>query len=168
MQKSLPLALQFVWLLFSLLSLNSNAQAPAMVAAKSPLPIHTAAAEGDRASVERLLRENPALRDLATDYGSTPLHLAAMNADPGPLQTLLAAKANVHARDVDGATPLHMAAFATRTRNAQLLLEAGADPTLKTNVGRDVLSMARKVRADELAGVVSLWVLKGCKATKPC
>jgi ankyrin repeat protein len=160
--------LQFVVLLFSLLSFNSSAQAPVVVAAKSPLSIHTAAAEGNRATVERLLQENPALREVATDYGSTPLHLAAMNADPGPLQALLAAKANVHARDVDGATPLHMAAFATRTRNAQLLLEAGADPNLKTNVGRDVLSMARKVRADELAGVVSLWVLKGCKATKPC
>jgi hypothetical protein len=31
-----------------------------------------------------------------------------------------------------------------------------------------VLSMARKVRADELAGVVSLWVLKGCSKDKPC
>ena len=25
-----------------------------------------------------------------------------------------------------------------------------------------------KVRADEVAGVISLWVLKGCKAGKPC
>ena len=168
MQKSLRHSLPFAWLLFAPLSFTANAEAPAVVAAKTPLPIHAAAAEGNRASVERLLRENPTLRDLATDYGSTPLHLAAMNADPGPLQALIAAKASVHARDVEGATPLHMAAFATRTRNAQLLLEAGADPTLKTNVGRDVLSLARKVRADELAGVVSLWVLKGCKATKPC
>ena len=61
-----------------------------------------------------------------------------------------------------------MAAFAARTANGQLLLEAGADPTLKTDTGRDVLSMARKVRADELAGVISLWILKGCKAGKPC
>ena len=60
------------------------------------------------------------------------------------------------------------AAYATRTRNAELLLQAGADPLLKTNIGRDVLSMARKVRADELAGVVSLWILKGCKPGKPC
>jgi hypothetical protein len=31
-----------------------------------------------------------------------------------------------------------------------------------------VLSMARKVRADELAGIISLWILKGCQPGKPC
>jgi ankyrin repeat protein len=76
--------------------------------------------------------------------------------------------ATARQRDKEGATPLHMAAYTSRTRNAEILLQAGADPMLKTNIGRDVLSMARKVRADELAGVVSLWVLKGCKASKPC
>ena len=63
---------------------------------------------------------------------------------------------------------MHMAAFATRSRHALPLLEAGADPYAKTNAGRDVMSMARKVRADEFAGIVSLWLLKGCKPGKPC
>jgi ankyrin repeat protein len=161
-------AFNSLWLLFLLLSAGASAEGPPGLSGPSVLPIHQAALEGNRATVERLLRENPAHRDLATDYGSTPLHLAAMNADSGPLQALLAAKANLHARDKEGATPLHMAAFTTRTRNAVLLLEAGADPLLKTTIGRDVLSMARKVRADELAGVVSLWILKGCKPGKPC
>jgi ankyrin repeat protein len=145
--------------------------APAQVLgglAQNELPIHEAARLGNRLAMEKLLRENPAQRDTPTDYGSTPLHLAAMNADPGPLQALLAAKANLHARDQEGSTPLHMAAYTSRTKNAQLLLEAGADPTLKNNIGRDVGSMARKVRADELAGIVSLWILKGCKPGKPC
>jgi ankyrin repeat protein len=81
---------------------------------------------------------------------------------------LIAAGANVNARDREGLTPLHMAAFSTRTKHATPLLEAGADPSLKTNAGRDVLSMARKVRADEFAGVVSLWLLKDCKPGKLC
>jgi ankyrin repeat protein len=132
------------------------------------LPIHEAARLGNRQAVEQILRANPAQRDVPTTHGSTPLHLAAMNADPGPLQALLAAGANVNQRDKEGATPLHMSAYTSRTRNAEILLQAGADPMLKTDIGRDVLSMARKVRADELAGVVSLWVLKGCKASKPC
>ena len=75
--------------------------------------------------------------------------------------------ANPNARDSDGRTPLHMAAFTTRRDNTMLLLQAGADPLLKTNDGRDVLSMARKVRADEIAGEISLWILKGCKPGKP-
>jgi hypothetical protein len=49
-----------------------------------------------------------------------------------------------------------------------MLLEAGADPLAKTDNGRDAGSMARKVKADETAGVLSLWILKGCKAGKPC
>jgi ankyrin repeat protein len=138
------------------------------VPAMNEAPIHFAARAGTRADVEKVLRAAPAERDHATAYGSTPLHLAALNLDPGPLQALIAAGANPNARDSEGATPLHMAAYATRTKNAELLLQAGADPLLKTNIGRDVLSMARKVRADELAGVVSLWILKGCKPGKPC
>lgn len=131
-------------------------------------PIHDAARTGARQDVEVILKNSPEARDARTALGMAPMHHAAMNADSGPLKALLAAGAQVNARDGEGRTPLHMAAFSTRTENARLLLQAGADPTLKTDAGRDVLSMARKVRADELAGIVSLWILKGCKAGKPC
>lgn len=148
--------------------LLAPAAATETVIGRHEAPIHDAARLGTRAQVEALLRQNPALRDLRTEQGATPLHHAALNEDGGPLRALIAAGANVNARDRDGQTPLHLAAFATRTRHALPLLEAGADPSLKTNAGRDVLSMARKVRADEFAGVVSLWLLKGCQPGKPC
>lgn len=131
-------------------------------------PIHDAARMGTRQDVEKLLKENPAARDLRTPLGSTPLHLAALNVDSGPLQALIAAGANVNAKDKEGMTPLQMAAFATRTEHARLLLEAGADVSAKNDAGRDALSLARKVRADETAGIISLWMLKGCKPGKPC
>lgn len=133
---------------------------------KGELPIHDAARMGTQADVERILKADPKMRDIPTPgLASTPLHLAALNLDSGPLKALLAAGANVNARDANGATPLHMAAFATRTEHAQLLLKAGADPLIKTNEGRDVASLARRVRADEVAGIVSLWLLKGCNKT---
>jgi hypothetical protein len=133
------------------------------------LPIHDAARMGTQADVQRILKAEPAMRDTPTPtLGATPLHLAAMNLDSGPLKTLLAAGANVNARDKSGATPLHMAAFATRSENAKILLKAGADPHIKTIEGRDVTSLARRVRADEVAGIVSLWLLKGCKAGMEC
>lgn len=133
------------------------------VPGQTDLPIHDAARQGSADDVARLLKADPSARDVRSSLGSTPLHLAATNPDPGPLKALLAAGAEVNARDGDGATPLHMAAYASHARNVRLLLEAGADYTLKTHNGRDAGSMARKVMANEAAGVLSLWILKGCK-----
>ncbi|HLO61593.1 MAG TPA: ankyrin repeat domain-containing protein [Azonexus sp.] len=131
-------------------------------------PIHDAARTGNGDDVRKLLKADPKQRDVRTELGSTPLHLAAMNPDTSALKALIAAKADPNARDNEGATPLHMAAYASRPVHVQLLLEAGADPLAKTDNGRDAGSMARKVKADETAGVLSLWILKGCKAGKPC
>lgn len=131
-------------------------------------PIHDAARMGNAKDVEKILKATPAARDVKTLQGSQPVHLAASNPDPGPLKALLAAGADPNARDVDGVTPLHLAVYIQSTKNTQILLEAGADPKAKTNAGRDVLSMARKSMANEAAGVISLWILKGCQAKKPC
>lgn len=130
--------------------------------------IHDAARIGTGKDVEKALKANPVARDMRTQHGSTPLHLAATNPDSSALKVLLAAGADVNARDSEGLTPLHMTAYTQNARNAELLLEAGADPHAKTNAGRDPTSMARKTRSDEVSGVISLWILKGCKAGKPC
>ncbi len=131
-------------------------------------PIHDAARSGTGAQVEAILKADPAMRDARTPLGATPLHLAATNADVSALKALIAAGADPNARDGEGHTPLHMAAFRQRAAHARLLLEAGADPSIKSNAGRDATSMARKAMAHEVAGVISLWILKGCRAGKPC
>lgn len=148
---------------FLLLIGSAVAQVP-----NGELPIHLAAKEGSGSDVAVLLKAAPAARDARSQLGSTPLHFAATNPDRTAMKVLLAAGADPNARDADGATPLHMAAYASRAPNAQILLEAGSDPLLKNNQGRDATAMARKVKADEAAGVISLWILKGCKAGKPC
>lgn len=139
--------------------------APAFAADQA---IHNAARQGSGDDVRRALAADPDARDLRTAHGSQAIHLAAMNPDLGALRALIAAGANLNARDGEGATPLHMAAYASRATHARVLLEAGADPLATTDNGRDPTSMARKVKADEAAGVISLWVLKGCKAGQPC
>ncbi len=154
------------WLLIAILSLPVL---PAIAEVTSyDQPIHDAARMGNGDDVRRLLKADPKQREARTAMGSTPLHLAATNPDTTALQALIAAGADVMARDNDGATPLHMAAYSSHPKNVQILLEAGADPMAKTDNGRDPGSMARKVKSDEAAGVLSLWVLKGCKAGKPC
>jgi ankyrin repeat protein len=158
------------------------------VLAAGELPIHQAALAGTGEEVGRIIKADPALRDARNGIGMTPLHLAAMNPNIGPLKVLLAAGADVNARDSEGVTPLHMAAYKGNARpspaaggsgnpmipqagfveHAKLLLVAGADPNATSNNGRTPLSMARKARADETAGVISIWILKGCKAGQSC
>lgn len=139
-----------------------------VVAESHEAPIHLAARLGSGKDIRSQLDADPKGRELRTDLGSTPLHLAAMNPDTSAMLALLKAGADANARDLAGATPLHMAAYASRPVHARILLEHGADPSLKTNEGRDATAMARKVKSDEVAGIISLWILKGCKPGKPC
>ncbi len=161
--------LSFAMKIFSAVLLSALFCLPAQAESLSPdLPIHDAARTGSGQAVQSLLAADAKMRDARTALGSQPLHLAAMNPDLSAMQALLRAGANPNARDNEGATPLHMAAYASRPQHARLLLEAGADPLAKTDNGRDATAMARKVKSDETAGIISLWILKACKAGKPC
>lgn len=131
-------------------------------------PILNTARTGTAQDVAIALASDPGSRDIRTEIGSTPLHLAAANAAPGGLQALVAAGADPNARDHDGMTPLHVAAYSQNAAHARLLLEAGADPYALTASGRDPTSVARKAMAYEVAGVISLWLLKKCAPGKPC
>lgn len=154
-------------LLLTLLVAPAHAQAPAPTSTFSPdQPVHDLARLGTAAEMRQLLKANPAAKDIRTAMGSTPLHLAATNPDSGVLKALLAAGADVNARDGEGATPLHLAAYADKSANATLLLQAGADVEAVTSNGRSVTSMGRKTMANEAVGVISLWMLKGCKPGK--
>lgn len=153
--------------MLSVAALASTAHAQQVLGQNDQI-IHDAARMGSGADVARIIKENPAMRDARTGLGSTPLHLAATNPDVSALKALLAAGANVNAKDDDGNTPLHMAAYTNRIEAAKVLLEAGADVNAKTTAGRTPMAMARKSRADEIAGLISLWVLKGCKSGGKC
>lgn len=151
----------------AVVGLPVHAGEPAVLGANDQ-PIHDAARIGSGKEIEKIVKATPEARDVRTGAGSQPIHLAATNPDSSALKALIAAGADVNARDGEGATPLHMAVYTQKVEHSKLLLEAGADPKAKTNAGRDVLSLARKARADEAAGIISLWILKGCQPKKPC
>lgn len=154
-------------LLFVMLFMASTTHAQ-QVLGQNDQRIHDAARMGSGAEVAQIIQENPAMRDARTGLGSTPLHLAATNPDVTAVKALLAAGANVNAKDAEDNTPLHMAAYTNRIENAKVLLEAGADVNAITTAGRSPMAMARKSRSDELAGLISLWILKGCKTGGKC
>ena len=153
--------------MLSIAALSSTAHAQQVLGQNDQI-IHDAARIGSGAEVARIIKENPAMRDTRTGLGSTPLHLAATNPDVTAVKALLAAGADVNAKDMDGNTPLHMAAYTNRVENAKVLLEAGADVNIVSSGGRTPMAMARKSRADEIAGLISLWILKGCKSGGKC
>ena len=73
----------------------------------------------------------------ARPYGYTPLHTAAAsNPVPGIIEALVAAGADVHARNRDEETPLHAAWENPNPAVVQALLRSGADPLARDERGR--------------------------------
>ena len=103
-----------------------------------------------------------------TGVGNYPLHLMVMALLWSFIYTSWAIMGRLGLVSFGHGAFLGIGAYTQNARHAQLLLEAGANPYAKTSAGRDPTSMARKVMANEAAGVISLWILKGCQAGKPC
>ena len=133
--------------------------------------LHAAAGADNPVVVKALLSAGADVEARDAD-GRSPLHDAAAlsgwyedplvsQAGPHPIygdtavvEALLAAGAEVDARDDAGYTPLHAAAWRSRNPTVlELLLEAGADPDARTDAGETPLEMAwtrRPVQKREL------------------
>jgi ankyrin repeat protein len=115
-------------------------RAHALAAEADSLGVYEAAALGNEARLEEVLREHPELARASTPDGFTALHYAAFFGSPEAVRALVAAGAAVEARSTNqefapDATPLHSAAAAGRMDNAEALLEAGADPNARQHGG---------------------------------
>ena len=79
---------------------------------------------GDVAEVRALLEADPALARARDDTGATGLHYAAFNANREIIDALIAAGADVNARDArHGATPAGWAVHTLRERGGLLAIE---------------------------------------------
>lgn len=90
-------------------------------------PLHAAVAADAREVCQLLLRSRQTAVDARTEDGTTPLMLAARLAVEDLVEELIAAQADVGARDKWGKTALHWAAAVNNARAARSLLQAGAD-----------------------------------------
>lgn len=89
-----------------------------------------AAKSGELERIQALLAQDAALIHAQDKDGSTPLHCATWKGHLEAVACLLAAGADVNARNNNdhwGTTPLHAAAHANQKAIAQLLIERGAD-----------------------------------------
>jgi hypothetical protein len=111
------------------------------------------ASQGDTAGVRSLLAGHANVNEplrlegrYNSDWGSTPLHLAARSGGADAVQALLSSGASVTARNDLGVTPLHEAVDAGDTRTIDLLLSRGADPNAADVRGRTPLHWAAKLK----------------------
>jgi ankyrin repeat protein len=144
---------------------------------RQPLPAMQAIVEGNAVAFSRMLARSPSLatavldvgasRDHAVAYffdaishyvyeGDTPLHVAAAAHRNAIARSLLAAGANVHAKNRRGAEPLHYAVDggpgipawdpAAQVETIEKLLAAGADPNATDKGGTTPLLRAVRNR----------------------
>jgi ankyrin repeat protein len=81
--------------------------------------------------------------------GVTPLHQAAANGHVKSMQLLLAAGADIHARDAHGRTPLMTAASEGEPEALRLLLARGGRAGDRDRDGKTALAYARELKEDE-------------------
>ena len=86
-----------------------------------------------------LAQTPPSQSEIANYQG---LHAAAHHGEVDTIRGLVAAGANLEARDSAGRTPLHVAAFASQDTAVQALEKAGADLNALENQAYDIVTIA--------------------------
>ncbi|MDE2875235.1 MAG: ankyrin repeat domain-containing protein [Gemmatimonadota bacterium] len=112
-----------------------------------------------------LMMEGAATMTIPEERGATVLHMAARRGgNPGIIEALVRAGADLEARDRRGQTALHVAA--RRAAAAfEMLLELGADPAALDDNGRTPMDHARENIA--LQGLEVVMRLRGTPVKPP-
>jgi ankyrin repeat protein len=104
-------------------------------------PLHRAIEKEMRELAAMLVKAGAPIRTYSV-LGVTPLHLAALHADPWWVDLLLAAKADPNMRNDDGESALQWAVMTGNPLAAKHLLEHGADPKITDLRGNTLLHAA--------------------------
>jgi uncharacterized protein len=128
---------------------GDSSRAEELAAEAEELDVFEAAALGDLARVDALLREDPDLARAWSSDGFTALHYAAFFGSPDTVRALAAAGADLEAPSrnqefAPDAHPLHSAVAAGRLDTTEALLEVGADPNARQHGGFTALMAAEQ------------------------
>lgn len=93
--------------------------------------------------------------------GWAPLHYAATNGHLAIMELLLEHHAFIDAESPNGTTPLMMAAHYGTPAAVKLLLEAGADPTMKNQLGLSAIDFAYRAGRQDAAELIASRVRSG-------
>jgi uncharacterized protein len=87
--------------------------------------------------------------------GWTPLHYAATAGNVEMIALLLDENAYIDAESPNKTTPLMMAAMYGSTPAVRALLEAGADPTLRNQLGMSAVDFAQRGKRPDAAELIA-------------
>jgi uncharacterized protein len=87
--------------------------------------------------------------------GWAPLHYAATGGHLEVMEILLEEHAFIDAESPNKSTPLMMAAMYGSTAAVKLLLEAGADPTMRNELGLSAVDFAQKGNRRDAADLIA-------------
>lgn len=118
---------------------------------KDESPLMMAALRGDTDLVRKLIARGGDVNK----PGWTPLHYAATRGHLDVMQILLDESAYIDAESPNKTTPLMMAAYYGTPEAVKLLLEAGADPTLRNELGLSAIDFAQRGRRKDSAELIA-------------
>ncbi|HEX7890311.1 MAG TPA: ankyrin repeat domain-containing protein [Ramlibacter sp.] len=119
--------------------------------AKDESPLMIASMKGQKEIVKKLIA-----RDADVNKpGWAPLHYAATGGHLEVMQILLDENAFIDAESPNKSTPLMMAAMYGSTAAVKLLLEAGADPTMRNELGMSAVDFAQKGNRRDAADLIA-------------
>jgi ankyrin repeat protein len=90
--------------------------------------------------------------------GWAPLHYAATASHVPVMQLLLDQHAYIDAASPNGSTPLMMAAMYGSASGVKMLLEAGADPTIKNDLGLTAIDFAERVKKTDSTTIIAAFI----------
>jgi len=118
---------------------------------KDESPLMIASIKGQAAIVRKLIARDADVNKT----GWTPLHYAASAGHLDILAILLDENAYIDAESPNKTTPLMMAAKYGSVEAVKLLLEAGADPTLRNELGLSAIDFAQQANRRDAAELIA-------------
>ena len=118
---------------------------------KDESPLMIAALKGHTALVKKLIARDADVNKT----GWAPLHYAATAGNLEIMQILLDENAYIDAESPNKSTPLMVAAQYGSTQAVKLLLEAGADPTLRNELGLSAVEFALRGNRPDAAQLIA-------------
>lgn len=119
--------------------------------AQDESPLMMAALKGHVDLVKKLIERGADVNKT----GWAPLHYAATSGQLAIMELLLDESAYIDAESPNGTTPLMMAAQYGTPAAVKLLLDAGADPTLRNQLGLSAIDFANRANRKESAELIA-------------